>query len=195
MMVRLEPAQKKGQSRRREARTAHRRTKILEADLGNVDAVDDNLARPGLNKAEERESKSTLAASYERERLAQCALRRPRSLTSRADDSDLVAALDLEGEVVEYVGEFWRVADGEVLDRDGTGVRPVSGRARLDDLGRLLHDLRVLLDTLDSDHGKLKRGVATNKEEHVVGDVEGEGESESCQSGIDLVASGDEDVA
>lgn len=106
-----------------------------------------------------------------------------------------MSALDLEGEVVKYIGKLWRVADGEVLDRDGTGVRPVSRRARLDDLRRLLHDLRVLLNTLDSDHGELKRRVATNEEEHVVGDVESEGKSESSEGGVDLVPGGDETIA
>lgn len=71
-----------------------------------------------LDKAEEGSGEGTLAAAR------------------RADDTDLLARLDRESQVLQDVREFGSVANPQLLDLD-VALRPVCGRTRLDNLGRL----------------------------------------------------------
>lgn len=118
-------------------------------------------------------------------------------------------------------GELGSVADLEVLDLD-RALRPVSGRAGLNDVGSLRDGLErrsvgvrcrrsgrrevgnwthLLLDgsklrnTLDANHRQLQLGPAPHEEQEIVRDIKRESEGETGHGGVDFVAGGEEDVA
>lgn len=82
------------------------RTEVLEADLGDIDAVDDDGAFVCLYEAEEGQSKTGLAAAR------------------RSNDADLFAGVDLERDAVEHSGQLRGVAERQRIDNDFAACGP-----------------------------------------------------------------------
>jgi hypothetical protein len=89
---------------------------------------------------------------------------------------------------MQNVGELGSVTDREFVNVDSSSVRPMGRWSRLDNLRRFLCDFRVFFDTLDTHHSELESRIATDKEEHVVGDVEGEREGEASQGSVNMLS-------
>lgn len=104
---------------------------IVEPDGADVDAVDEDLPLGGLQSPEQRRRQRRLS--------------RPRP----ADDGDLVAGLDREGDVLQGERQVVSVSRRVVDEFDGSFRRPVCRGFGFRDLcGRFRVDVDVLLDPL-----------------------------------------------
>lgn len=97
---------------------------VLEPERIDVESVDGNAPTPRLDEPEEAECERRLARA------------------GAPDNADLLAALDGERDILEDIGEAWRVRRREVLDLDGRAARRPD-RGRLDPSLVLLLELKV----------------------------------------------------
>ena len=122
-------------------------SQLVQTELADVDVVDEHaslLAAADLGHSEDGLDDGGLACA--------CA----------ADDADFLARFDVEGEVVEDVGQsvLGVVAEGDVVEGDGSFVGPVLGWALLAFLQFLRFDRTVLYYSLQ--RCKLAKNKPTN---------------------------------
>ena len=153
------------------------RAQVMEADLADVDAVDDDAAGMQLGHAEERHHDTTLAG------------------TGTADDTDLLVGGDAEGEALEHVGQLRAVFHVHVVELDGASRGPVGRRLLLDDLLRrlLLKLIGVVEDTLGADHVVLDLGELAHQPGERLLDSHHRRETKTRLGAADLVVEDDDE--
>lgn len=157
------------------------RAQAVKTDLGNVDTINGDGARAGLQEAEESQRHGRLAR------------------TSTANDSDTLVVLDGKGDTLEDSRQVISVAHNDILHLNGSGSRPGGGRLGTVLLLRL--ELRVLNNALCSVHIQLQAGIGPDGKQNSVGKVKSKGHGETSHGSVgachndDDTSAGSEDRA
>ncbi|GKT64743.1 LOW QUALITY PROTEIN: hypothetical protein ColTof3_12082 [Colletotrichum tofieldiae] len=147
---------------------------LVELDLGDVEAVDVDASRAGLEEAEEGEGQRGLAGAR------------------AADDADALVPVDAEGQALEDGGEVLGVADDEVLDLQ-TALRGPRRRG-LDAALVFGLEIRILDDALGGVHVELDVGVVTDGPDNGLRELERKGEGEAGEGGVHGGAAEDDEA-
>ncbi|GKT41748.1 uncharacterized protein ColSpa_01929 [Colletotrichum spaethianum] len=147
---------------------------LVELDLGDVEAVDVDASRAGLEEAEEGEGQRGLAGAR------------------AADDADALVPVDAKGQALEDGREVLGVADHKVLD-----LQTALGGPRRGGLDAALVfglEVRVLDDALCGVHVELNVGVVADGPDDGLRELEREGEGETGERGVHGGAAEDDEA-